>query len=311
MNSPYTTTITDEAIRRGIHIETLDSTLPIFELKLGDRAVRCYNALTDRVGAATFHLAQDKRAMNKFLKAQGFPVPAQIAPNSLSEAVDFLRIHASVVVKPAREWGGRGVSVDIRSESDLQWAMKTARKFSDDILVEECVTGLDYRLIIVDGVFVAAIERTPASITGNGKDSIIRLIRKQNAREQRKDKSHRIPVDRETMRALKSANMNWRSIPSPGQSVFVRRTTNYHTGGSVRIITDSVSPELAFEAKRVADVLSVPVLGVDFFVDLQAGRHWIIECSPDMAISPPEGGIVAVAFLDYLFPETRRPSATQ
>jgi D-alanine-D-alanine ligase-like ATP-grasp enzyme len=305
MNSPYTTTITDEARRRGIRVKVLDPDLPIFALAHGGRTVRCFNALTDRVGAATFHLAQDKRALNGFLKARGFSVPDQAALGAWPEATAFLKRHGTIVVKPAREWGGRGVSVDIRTEPDLQQAIRTARKFGEDVVLEQCVRGQDYRLIVVDGEYVAAIERTPAAVTGNGHDSIRTLIRKQNTREQRLDKSHRIPLDRETRRTLLAAGLDWDSVPRPGQVVTVRRTTNYHTGGTVRIITDSVTPDLVAEAKRVASELAVPVLGVDFFVDLSGRRHWIIECSPDLAISPPEGETVARAFLDYLFPETR------
>lgn len=309
MNSIYTTTITDEAARRGISVEVLDPGLPVFLLSKGDRSIRCFNALTDKVGAATFHLAQDKRALNGFLKARGFSVPEQDAMLSLAQASAFMRRHDGIVVKPAREWGGRGVSVDIRTEPDLRRAISVAQKFGEDVVLEQMVHGRDYRLIIVDGRYVAAIERTPASVEGNGRDSIRRLVRMQNAREQRLDKSHRIPLDRETRRTLLASGLDWDTVPAAGSKVTVRRTTNYHTGGTVRVITNEVPSDLVAEAIRVAAELTVPVLGVDFFVDLPSGRHWIIECSPDLAISPPEGEVVVVAFMDYLFPETRGASA--
>ncbi len=305
MNSIYTTTITDEAARRGISVEALDPGLPVFLLSKGNRSVRCFNALTDKVGAATFHLAQDKRALNGFLKARGFSVPEQEALVSLPQAVSFMRRHNGIVVKPAREWGARGVSVDIRTEPDLRRAISAAQKFGEDVALEQMVAGLDYRLILVDGKYVAAIERTPAFVLGNGRDSIRRLIRSQNAREQRLDKSHRIPLDRETRRALLASGLDWDTVPAAGSKVTVRRTTNYHTGGTVRVITNEVPADLIAEAGRAAAELAVPVLGIDFFVDLPSRRHWIIECSPDLAISPPEGAVVAAAFLDYLFPETK------
>ena len=72
MNTVYTTTITREAKRRGIGIEVIDADTPIFLLKYGGRSIRCYNALTDAVGAVTFHLAQDKRLANVFLARYGF-----------------------------------------------------------------------------------------------------------------------------------------------------------------------------------------------------------------------------------------------
>ena len=43
---------------------------------------------------------------------------------------------------------------------------------------------------------------------------------------------------------------------------------------------------------------------MDILVD-ESGHHHIIELSPDLAISPPEGDIVVEKFLDFLFPDSR------
>jgi hypothetical protein len=87
--------------------------------------------------------------------------------------------------------------------------------------------------------------------------------------------------------------------------VQVRLTSNYHTGGSIEITTDTINRRLVRTAERAVRLLDVPVVGIDFLVDPKTGRHWFIELSPDLAISPPEGEEVAKRFLDYLFPETR------
>ena len=49
----------------------------------------------------------------------------------------------------------------------------------------------------------------------------------------------------------------------------------------------------------------LPVTGVDFLVDEAAGKAYVIELAPDLAISPRSGKIVAEKFIDYLFPETK------
>ena len=142
MDSIYTTTITDEARRRGIGIEVIDAHTPIFLLKHAGRSVRCYNALTDRVGAVTFHLAQDKRLANQFLARHNFPVPRQIQYDTRQAALDFLRQTKCIVVKPCREWGGRGVSVAVRTPGELDRAVRRARVFSEDIVLGIC-RGID------------------------------------------------------------------------------------------------------------------------------------------------------------------------
>ena len=302
MNSVYTTTLTRAARARGLRVVALDQTQPIFELRRGRATVRCYNALTDRVGAATFFLANHKHAANHFLCRHGLPVPDQIKFSDLATARKFLARHRSVVVKPCQQWGGRGVAVDVRTAAELRVAVRAARRAEDDVVIEQWVGGEDQRLILVGGKFVAAIRRTPATVVGDGQSTLAQLIRRKNSRAQRVDPSHRIPLDAETRRQLARLGHRLTTVPRAGQRVQVRLTSNYHTGGDVAIITREVSPRLVRMAQRVVRLLGLSVAGVDFLVDRRHGRFWIIEVSPDLAISPPEGGAVAEHFLDFLFP---------
>lgn len=311
MNSVYTTTITREARRRGIGIEVIDAATPIFILKHKGGQVRCYNALTDRVGAVTFHMTQNKRLANGFLKANGFPVPDQVLYTDHDAARRFLRKHKSIVVKPCTQWGGRGVSVAVRTPEDLERAVRFARRFEEEIILEACVAGVDYRLIFVNFKFVAAIRRRSAQVTGNGCDTIRTLIQARNRQERPRDPSHIIPVDSETGRNLEALGLTWNTVPAAGKTVRVRLTSNYHTGGDIDVVTQSVSKRLVAVARRAAVKLGVPVIGIDFLVDEASGAHWLIELSPDLAISPPEGEEVARNFMDYLFPSTARATRSR
>lgn len=304
MNSVYTTTITNEARRRGIRIEVIDPATPIFVLRHSGRAVRCYNALTDQVGAVTFHLAQNKRLANRFLADRGYPVPDQVPYTTAEAAQAFLKRHRSVVVKPCTQWGGRGVSVDVRTPAELERAVRLARRFEEDLILEQRVQGVDERLIFVDFKFVASIQRNPARVTGNGRDTLRALILRRNREERRVDPSHCIPVDAETGRNLEALGVGWETVPAAGESVQVRLTSNYHTGGSIDITTATIDRRLVRTAARAVKALNLPVVGIDFLVDPKSGRFHIIELSPDLAISPPEGEEVARRFLDYLFPAT-------
>jgi D-alanine-D-alanine ligase-like ATP-grasp enzyme len=304
MNTIYTRTITDEAKKRGISVDVIDRETPIFILKRGGASVRCYNALTDRVGAVSFQMADDKHLANRFLGRYGFPVPKQIKYSGFEKAQEFLQKCKSVVVKPCRQWGGRGVVVAVRTVSELRQAVLYARRFGEDLILEEYVEGVDIRLVFVNGNFVAAIKRVPAGITGDGKMNVRRLIQKQNAKNRRNEASNIIPLDNETRRALTSFNLTYNSIPSKGQVVQVRRTSNYHTGGTVEDITESVDSDLVRQGQKISRLFGIPVIGIDFLV-FKPGVHWVIETSPDLAISPPEGHRVVGPFFDYLFPETK------
>ena len=306
MNSVYTTTITRAARRRGLRVAVLDSSQPIFELHRGRETVRCYNALTDRVGAATFFLANHKHAANQFLHRHGFPVPAQLKVGDFTVAEKFLARHKRIVVKPCMQWGGRGVAVDVRTLAELRAAIRRARQFEDEVVLEQYVAGVDQRLILVGGKYVAAIRRSPAAVTGDGRHSIAELIRQQNRRTYAEDPSHRIPLDVETRRQLTRLGRHLGEVPRLGERVQVRLTSNYHTGGDATIITGEVDPRIVRVARRVARLFGLPIVGIDFLVDVRRGKFWVIEISPDLAISPPEGDTVVEFFLDELFPHSAR-----
>jgi D-alanine-D-alanine ligase-like ATP-grasp enzyme len=305
MNSIYTTTITDEARRRGIVIRVIEPRTPIFVMRHGGREIRCYNSLTDHVGAVSFHMAQNKHLANHFLRAKGFVVPDQELFVDMDQAGKFLRRHRRIVVKPCTQWGGRGVSVGVTTVEGLRRAVKRARCFEEEIALEQSVRGEDYRLIFVNYRYVAAILRRPATVMGNGVNTVKQLVMASNRRARVRDRSNVIPLDVETGRNLAELGWAWDDIPQEGQRVQVRLTSNYHTGGTVDVVTGHVPRPLIQIAKRVVRELKIPVIGIDFLVDTKKGRHWIIELSPDLAISPPEGEAVAKRFLDYLFPETR------
>lgn len=305
MNTIYTKTITDEAKKRGIGVEVIDRDTPVFLLKCGGVSVRCYNALTDSVGAVSFLLADDKHLANRFMGRYGFPVPRQIKYNGFEKAQEFLEKCKSVVVKPCRQWGGRGVAIAVQTVCDLRQAILRARKFGEDIVLEECLGGEDNRLIFVNGAFVAAIRRVPASVTGNGRTNIRRLIQIQNAKKRNNGDGNIIPLDHETRRALNSFGLSYNTVPLKDHVVQVRRTSNFHTGGTVEDITGTVNADLVREGQKIARLFKIPLIGIDFLVNLKQNRHWIIEASADLAISPPEGHRVIGPFFDCLFPETK------
>lgn len=305
--TPYTTTLTDEARRRGIRVTFVhaDADWPIFDLSRGGKTIRCFNALTDRVGAATFHLVNHKRACHGWLSQHHIPVPAQLPYDSAHRetALDFLRQYAPIVVKPCMQWGGRGVSMGVRTPEALQAALRFARRYEPDIVLEETVPGEDLRVILVDGHLAAAIRRIPAQVVGDGTHTLRQLIARHNAQRRKTDPSNQIPWNAETRRNLHELGRSPDDIPTGNETVRVRLTNNYHTGGTVEMATADV-PSLALKlARRIVQTLGLPLAGVDFLIDPGTGRTTVIEVSPDMAISPPEGELVAMQFLDFLFPD--------
>jgi len=303
MLSPYTTTITNEARQRGITVHVVDASVPIFELRHGSTTIRCYRSLTDRVGAVTFHLTQNKYLAGCFLRKHGFPVPAQELYVNFEQALQFLAQHGLIVVKPCAQWGARGVSTNIKKPDELKTALSKAQKFEPEILLEKMVAGDDYRLIFINYRFVCALQRTPAFIIGNGHDTIHKRIQAQNRRCAKVDPIHKIPLDQETKRFLNICGLSLESIPKQGKEVTVRQTANYHTGGSVHDVTEKAA-HLIELGNTIVKAAGLPVAGIDIMCSADGEQVHVIELAPDLAISPRGGERIAKQFIDYLFPET-------
>ena len=109
-----------------------------------------------------------------FLNTLGFPVPQGEIVYSEKEARQVAKdIGYPVAVKPVVGHKGIGVTADVQDGDELEKAYDRALAAIPDneptrIIVEQSIKGKDFRLLCVNGRFVAATERHPASVTGDG-----------------------------------------------------------------------------------------------------------------------------------------------
>jgi GNAT-family acetyltransferase (TIGR03103 family) len=304
--NPYAQIIVDEARRRGIGVDVLDAEHGYFKLTLGGRSVICRESLSELTSAVAMSRCDNKQVTQRLLSAHGVRVPAQQAAADDASNEAFLQRYGSLVVKPAQGEQGRGVSVDLTSPEELQAAVEQARRFGGDVLLEEYVAGTDLRVVVIDYQVVAAALRKPASVTGNGRDDVRRLIEKQSRRRQAATGGESsIPLDEETTRCVTRAGYSLDDVLPDGKTIEVRRTANLHTGGILQDVTDELSAELREVSERCAKALDMPVVGLDFIVPDPAGEAYVfIEANERPGLANHEPQPTAERFVDLLFPQT-------
>jgi GNAT-family acetyltransferase (TIGR03103 family) len=304
--NPYAKIIVNEARRRGIGIEVLDAEYGYFALSFGGRSVVCRESLTEFTSAIAMSRCDNKIVTHRILEQASIRVPAQIISAKSELNLQFLQQYKRIVVKPARGEQGLGISVDVRSVQELENAVQMAKQFSDCVLLEEFVTGLDVRILVINFEVVAAAQRCPPQIIGNGIDTVLDLIHKQSRRRSAATGGEsNIPIDQETTRCVNEAGYAMTDILPTGQNITVRKTANLHTGGTIYDVTPQLSDTLRQVAVRAAQVINIPVVGFDFLLpDIQGKDYVIIEANERPGLANHEPQPTAARFIDMLFPQT-------
>ncbi|PNG34792.1 GNAT family acetyltransferase [Pseudomonas protegens] len=305
--NPYARIIVEEAHRRGIDVQVDDADAGLFTLSHGGRRVRCRESLSDLTSAISMSLCQDKSLTHKVLKDAGLNLPAQQLAGNADDNLEFLDEHQRVVVKPLDGEQGQGVAVDLSTIEEVQRAIDQARRFDSRVLLESFHEGLDLRILVIGFEVVAAAIRRPAEIIGDGRHSIGALIEARSRRRQAATGGEsKIPLDAETQRTLHAAGYDYNSVLPAGERLFVRRTANLHTGGTLEDVTGLLHPTLADAAIRAARALDIPVVGLDLIVPAADQPDYVfIEANERAGLANHEPQPTAERFIDLLFPHSQ------
>lgn len=304
--NPYARIIVDEARRRGIGVEIIDSEGGIFRLTQGGRSIRCRESLSELTSAVALSICDDKRVTRRIVERAGLRLPETLAEDSPEARRAFLERHGKLVVKPARGEQGKGVAVGLTDPEAVERAVDAARQYCADVLVEECYEGTDLRLVVIGDEVVAAAIRKPACVLGDGHTPVRQLAEAQSRRRAAATGGEsRIPMDEETERTLAEQGLTWESVPEAGQEVMLRGAANLHTGGTIVDVTGELHPTLRDAALAAARAIQIPVTGIDLMVKSPSEPDYVfIEANERPGLANHEPRPTAERFVDLLFPLT-------
>lgn len=282
---PTTRAIMDAAEKRGIPFRR-DGSGSRLQLGYGKHLRYVQAAITDNTNAIAVELAQDKDETKERLQSHGIPVPIGKLVRSLEEANEAAEaLTKPIAVKPLTGHQGHGVSLEVETPEEMKIAFEAAREFSSTVLVEEMFPGRNYRVVVIDRKMVAASERLPPAVVGDGVSSIRQLIEIENENPLRGIGHERpltkIKVDADVIAHLAHAGMTLDTILPNDESITLSIRTNLSTGATARDVTDEVHPTIARLCERVARLVGLDVCGVDLVI-------------PDVATPITSGGVIEV-----------------
>ncbi|HLT48394.1 MAG TPA: cyanophycin synthetase [Rubricoccaceae bacterium] len=314
---PSTRALVEAAERRGIPWERVGEE-SLVRLGYGKHRRFVRAAMTSATSAIATDVAHYKDLTKQLLRDAFVPVPSGVVVRDEEAAVAaHAQFDGPVVVKPLDGNQGRGVTVGLTTPGEVREAFRRAAAYGRSVVVEEQLTGKDYRVLVVAGRVVAAAERSPCHVTGDGAHTIAELIEQANA-DPRRGEGHEKPLTRivvdEAMEAfLARSGRTLADVPAAGECVALTGSANLSTGGTARDVTDALHPEVRAVCERAARAVGLDVCGVDLVTEdvarpLVKGRGGVIEvnASPGlrMHLHPSEGARreVAEAILDALYP---------
>lgn len=316
--------ILEEAYSRKIIIDEISSG-EVCELKFGDHIEYLRSRCSSKTTSVANYICRHKDISKDFLSLAGLSLAKgkTFMNDQLNRAISYCEKEKlwPIVAKPVSAGNGRSVFVGIKNKKELKKIWGEIDDKEGKNLIEECHEGVETRVLVTREKALAAIQRVPANVTGNGKSTIQDLIYEKNLDPRRKESEDepivKIKIDAAMLLKLESEGLNLSSIVEKDKTVFLRNNSNISTGGDSYDVTDEVHEsvkEIALKAiNSIPGLLyaGVDILSKDFRKPQTKDSYIVVEINSnpgiDMHHFPYSGKPrnVAKDIVDVIFPETK------
>ena len=314
---PSTGSIVEEAVSRDIPFLRLGRN-SLIQLGAGVNQMRFQATITCKTSNIAVDIACNKEQTKKMLDDASIPVAKGdicYDEEDLQETIDD--IGYPIVIKPLDGNHGKGASINVTNWEDAAKGLKHAKEYSRRVIVEKFITGFDFRVLVINNEVIAAAQRVPAHVIGNGKNTIQELIDITNE-DPRRGYGHEnvlteITIDRSTERLIDNAGYTLESILTENETLYLKSTANLSTGGTSVDVTDLMHPENVFIAERISRIIGLDICGIDIMApnltqSLKENGGVILEVNAApgfrMHLAPSDGlpRNVAAPVIDMLYP---------
>lgn len=219
-----------------------------------------YGTATSLNDTVATTLGRNKVAAKHVLGNAGLPVPRAAVYAGIDQALHDFRTSfegKSIVLKPVAQTHGKGVASFLvpPTEAAFKLAFNEAAEYGS-VMVELLAKGTAYRVLVVDGHVIAALECIPANVVGDGRRSIKELIEAKNSTDLRAAGTlPALPQDAKTTRIIAGQGMTMATVPGRAQQVFLRYNSNFDSGGEGVDVTEDMAPSYKQLAVTAAKAL--------------------------------------------------------
>lgn len=169
-----------------------------------------------------------------------------------------------LVIKPIDGTHGTNVILGIKNKTELIDELNKLFKITDAVIIEEQLTGKDYRVLVINDGVVDIVERQVITITGDGKSNIQELIKKRNEKQKNNGAYPTHNLDWKLI-SEQTGGLDGNGILKTGQTIIISNVRNFHNGANiVRLDLSTVHPDNIDMFKSVNKAIGLNVGGIDY-----------------------------------------------
>lgn len=263
------------AVKRGIHFEIMDRDENFILLQKGDHKEYVKQATKTSLDSfSTVLIMENKIVTKQVLRGQGIQVPEGTSYRNIDDAIHDYEMYREkqIVIKPKSTNFGLGITIFTNqfTKEDFEQAFKIAFEHDRTVLLEEFVTGKEYRFLVMGNEVVGILHRVPANIIGDGIHTIEQLIQDKN-KDPLRGKGYKTPLEKIQLGEaekmfLKNQSKSLIDVPDKGETVYLRENSNISTGGDSIDFTDEIDASYKRIAVLAAKASGATFCGVDMMI---------------------------------------------
>jgi cyanophycin synthetase len=232
-----------------------------------------------------------KDITHKLLKAKKLPTPEtecfyRKSYNRQDAEKRITKLKYPVILKDATGSNSRGIFPFINDSQNTLKLLEEQLLHYKSMIVQEMVTGKEYRFLVLDEKVIGALEMIPPRVVGDGVSTLVNLItEKQNHTKER------TALDEKLDQILKEQGITLESILPKNETALIKKSSCLAEGGETRDVTELVHTnieKICVEASKVVGkhLVGIDVMCQDVSIDPEKQSFNILEINgkPDLYI---------------------------
>ncbi len=306
------------AVELGVGVQILPTSPLILSLTHANKTIFAHKGripLQKRIGNFT----TNKNVTKILLESVGIRTPKGILAKNHLEALPLIKkaqLTYPLIVKPLDDSLAVGVSWNIQTMPELKRAVsffeKTKLSKKSKFLVEEMYIGDEFRILVFAGKVISCIKKVPATIVGDGKSTIKKLVK---TFDKTRARGFEIKLDKSALATIAKYGLTLDSILPNKYSLKLRNNLNMSDGGRSIECTKQMSGYLKEICLRAIETVGLSYGGIDLItknIATKKNSYVILEINPNpyynMHEKPLVEGLgvdVSAKILKNLFPSLK------